>query len=228
MDRDLEEVSITRLQSMYVSGKYTVAQVTQWYLDRITRYDGVYKAFLHVDAGGAKATSAAEDAAKKSAGARFQPPPLWGIPIVVKANTSVKGLVTSSGWEGYLITGHELVAPADATIVAKLKAAGAVILGQTNMPDFAESDTTISTAGGRTGNAFNWRFSPGGSSGGTATAVSRISQFWVPGRIHPIRFDYLRAPAVWLAFCRPVGLSASTEFTRWTGCSITLALSREQ
>jgi len=65
-----------------------------------------------------------------------------------------------------------LVAPADATIVAKLKAAGAVILGQTNMPDFAESDTTISSAGGRTGNAFNWRFSPGGSSGGTATAVS--------------------------------------------------------
>src|SRR6185295_4751545 len=55
---------------------------------------------------------------------------------------------------------------------AKLKAAGAVILGHTNMPDFAASDTTNSSAGGRTGNAYNWRFSPGGSSGGTATAVA--------------------------------------------------------
>jgi amidase len=172
MDRDLDEVSVTRLQSMYASGKYTVTQVTQWYLDRIARYDDVYKAFVHVDSSGARAAAAAEDAAKKSAGSRFQPAPLWGIPIVVKANTSVKGLVTSNGWEGYLIPGHELVAPADATIVSKLKAAGAVILGQTNLPDFAAADTTISSAVGRTGNAYNWRFSPGGSSGGTATAVS--------------------------------------------------------
>jgi amidase len=172
MDRDLEEVTITRLQSMYASGKYTVTQVTQWYLDRIARYNDVYKAFLHVDSAGARTSAAAEDAAKKSAGSRFRPGPLWGVPIVIKANTSVKGLVTSNGWEGYVIPGHELVAPADATIVAKLKSAGAVILGQTNMPDFANADTTISSAGGRTGNAYNWRFSPGGSSGGTATAVA--------------------------------------------------------
>ena len=46
------------------------------------------------------------------------------MPIVIKANTSVKGLVTSAGWNGYLIPGHELIAPADATVVAKLKAAG--------------------------------------------------------------------------------------------------------
>jgi Asp-tRNA(Asn)/Glu-tRNA(Gln) amidotransferase A subunit family amidase len=172
MNRDLEDVTITRLQSMYASGKYTVAQVTQWYLDRIARYDDVYNAFLAVDAAGARATAAAEDAEKESAGSRFQPGPLWGVPIVVKANTSVKGLMTSNGWEGYLIPGHELIAPSDATVVSKLKDAGAVILGQTNLPDFADADTTISSAGGRTGNAYNWRFSPGGSSGGTATAVS--------------------------------------------------------
>ena len=84
----------------------------------------------------------------------------------------MKGLTTSNGWEGYRIPGHELIAPADAPVIVKLKAAGAVILGHTNMPDFAASDTTISSAGGRTGNAYNWRFSPGGSSGGTATAVA--------------------------------------------------------
>jgi Asp-tRNA(Asn)/Glu-tRNA(Gln) amidotransferase A subunit family amidase len=71
-----------------------------------------------------------------------------------------------------MIPGHEFVAPKDATIVAKLRAAGAVILGQTNMPDFAASDTNRSTAYGRTGNAYDVRFSPGGSSGGTVTAVT--------------------------------------------------------
>jgi amidase len=65
-----------------------------------------------------------------------------------------------------------LVAPKDATVVIKLKAAGAIILGKTNMPDFAASDTTISTSYGRTGNAYNVLYSPGGSSGGTATAVA--------------------------------------------------------
>jgi Asp-tRNA(Asn)/Glu-tRNA(Gln) amidotransferase A subunit family amidase len=84
----------------------------------------------------------------------------------------VKGLITSAGWKGYLIPGHELIAPADAAIVVKLRAAGAVTVGQTNLPDFAASDTTISSAGGRTGNAYNWRFSPGGSSGGTVTSVA--------------------------------------------------------
>ena len=172
IDNDLAEVTIPQLQAMYASRKYTVTQVTQWYLNRIARYDGVYHAVIHVDATGALATAAAEDAAKKQAGKAFKPTALWGIPMVVKANTSVKGLVTSNGWAGYTTPGHEFVAPADATVISKLKNAGAVILGQSNMPDFASSDTTISSAGGRTGNAYNWRFSPGGSSGGTVTSVS--------------------------------------------------------
>ena len=172
MDRDLDEVTIAGLQSMYVERKYAVTQVTQWYLDRIAQYDTVYKAVLHVDAAGAMATAAAEDSAAAKGGRNFKHGLLWGVPIVVKANTSVKGLITSAGWKGYLIPGHELIAPADAPVVAKLKAAGAVIIGQTNMPDFANSDTNLSTAGGRTGNAYDWRFSPGGSSGGTVTSVA--------------------------------------------------------
>src|SRR5436190_3184040 len=172
IDRDLTEITIPQLQTLYASGKYTATQVTQWHLERTARYDGVYKALLHLDTAGALATAAAQDAAKKKAGSTFKPGVLWGVPIVVKANTSIQGWVTSNGWAGYLVKGHELIAPKDATIVAKLKAAGAVILGHTNMPDFAASDTTNSTAGVRTGNAYNWRFSPGGSSGGTATAVS--------------------------------------------------------
>ena len=174
MDDDLLEVTIPGLQAMYTAKKYTVTQVTQWYLSRIARYDRVYRAILHVDAAGALATAAALDAALSRGFSRgpLNRGPLFGVPMVVKANTSVKGLVTSAGWSGFLIPGYELVAPADATVVARLRAAGVVILGQTNMPDFAGSDGNTSSAFGRTGDAYNWRFSPGGSSGGTVTAVT--------------------------------------------------------
>lgn len=168
MDRDLMEVTIPRLEAYYRAHRYTVTQVVHWYLDRIRRYNGVYGALEYVDEAGALAAAARLDADTRSTGHG----PMWGVPIVIKENTSVRGLVTSDGWKGYVLPGHELVAPRDATIVAKLRAAGAVILGKTNMPDFAGSDTNRSTAYGRTGNAYDVRFSPGGSSGGTVTAVT--------------------------------------------------------
>lgn len=168
MDADLMEVSVNGLHKLYDAKKYTVTQVTKWYLTRIAKYNPVYRALIHVDAAGALATAAAQDKAAPSnrRGA------LWGIPIVIKCNTSIKGLVTSAGFYGYTVPGLELIAPKDALVVAKLRAAGAVILAQSNMPDFAGSDTNFSTAYGRTGNAYNVRFSPGGSSGGTVTAVA--------------------------------------------------------
>jgi Asp-tRNA(Asn)/Glu-tRNA(Gln) amidotransferase A subunit family amidase len=98
--------------------------------------------------------------------------PLWGVPIVIKANTSIEGEVTTDGWSGYTVPGHELIAPRDATIITRLRAAGAILIGHTNMPDFAASDTNRSSSFGRTGNAYDVRFSPGGSSGGTVTAVT--------------------------------------------------------
>jgi amidase len=172
MDRDLLEVSIPQLHRLYAAHKYTVTQVVEWYLARIAKYNGIYLAVEHVDQPGALKTAAREDAEARTAGERFERPPLWGVPVVIKANTSIEGLITSDGWKGYKIPGHELVAPADATVVKKLKAAGAVIIGQTNMPDFAASDTNRSSAFGRTGNAYDVRFSPGGSSGGTVTGVT--------------------------------------------------------
>ena len=172
MDRDLIEVTIPHLEEMYRSHKYTVTQVVHWYLARTARYNGIYRAVQTVDEKGALTTAAREDAEAKAGGSKFQRGPMWGVPIVTKANTSIKGLVTTDGWKGYMIPGHELLAPKDATIVARLRAAGAVIIGQTNMPDFAASDTNRSTAYGRTGNAYDVRFSPGGSSGGTVTAVT--------------------------------------------------------
>jgi len=172
MDRDLIEVTVPRLEKLYSSHKYTVTEVVRWYLARIEKYNGIYRAVQNLDLSGALATAAREDAEAKVGGRTFVRSSLWGVPIVTKANTSIKGLVTTDGWRGYIIPGHELVAPKDATIITKLRAAGAIILGQTNMPDFAASDTNRSTAYGRTGNAYDVRFSPGGSSGGTVTAIT--------------------------------------------------------
>ena len=172
MDHDLLEVTTPRLEELYRSHKYTVTQVVRWYMGRIERYNGIYRAVQNMDTSGALATAALEDAQAKAGGSSFVRGPLWGVPIVTKANTSIKGLITTDGWQGYMLPGHELIAPKDATIITKLRAAGAVILGQTNMPDFAASDTNRSSAYGRTGNAYDVRFSPGGSSGGTVTAVT--------------------------------------------------------
>ncbi len=172
IDHDLIEVTIPQLEAFYASRKYTVLQVVHWYIARIEKYNGIYRDIQTLDTARALQAAADEDAAAATGGSSYQRGPLWGVPVVIKANTSIKGLVTTDGWEGYKIPGHELVAPKDATVVAKLRAAGAIILGQTNMPDFAASDTNRSTAFGRTGNAYDVRFSPGGSSGGTVTAVT--------------------------------------------------------
>jgi amidase len=170
MDHDLLEVTIPQLQRFYAKHKYTVTQVVQWYLARVDRYNGIYRAIETVTRSEALAAAAREDA--EPAKATTMRGPLWGVPIVIKANTSIEGQITTDGWAGYAIPGHELIAPRDATIVAKLRAAGAILIGHTNMPDFANSDTNRSSSYGRTGNAFDVRFSPGGSSGGTVTAVT--------------------------------------------------------
>jgi amidase len=166
VDRDLLDVTVAQLHRFYAERKYTVTQVVQWHLDRIDRHNGVYGAIETVLRRSALAEAVRQDADRGPRGA------LWGVPIVIKANTSVAGQITTAGWEGFTKPGHELVAPRDATIVAKLKAAGAIVVGLANMPDLANSDTNRSSSFGRTGNAYDVRFSPGGSSGGVVTAIA--------------------------------------------------------
>jgi amidase len=168
IDDDLLDVTVPVLHRLYDARKYTVTEVVRWHLDRIDRYNGVYGAIETVFHRGALAEAAREDADATTTTRG----PLWGVPIVIKANTSIKGQITTAGWEGFRRAGHELVSPRDATIVAKFKAAGAIIVGIANMPDLANSDTNRSSSFGRTGNAYDVRFSPGGSSGGVVTAVA--------------------------------------------------------
>ncbi|MBM3771546.1 MAG: amidase [Acidimicrobiia bacterium] len=172
VDRDLLDVTVERLHRFYDQKTYTVTQVVRWHLDRIDRYNGVYGAVETVFRDDAVALAVRLDADAFKGGTATSRGPLWGVPIVVKANTSVRGYVTTAGWSGFTRPSYELVAPEDATIVTKLRSAGAVILGHTNMPDLAASDTNRSSSFGRTGNAYDVRFSPGGSSGGSATAVA--------------------------------------------------------
>ncbi len=168
IDRDLLDVTVPHLRDLYAAKTYTVTQVVQWHLARIDRYNGIYGAIETVLRDEALAEAARQDAAP--AGAPHGP--LWGVPIVIKANTSIAGEITTAGWSGFTRAGHELVAPHDATVVARLRAAGAIIVGIANMPDLANSDTNRSTSFGRTGNAYDVRFSPGGSSGGVVTAIA--------------------------------------------------------
>jgi len=168
IDKDLMEVSIPQLESFYAAHKYTVTQVVEWHLARIHRYNGIYRPVEQILEKEALAAAAIED----STPINGRIGPLWGVPIVIKENTSIAGQITTDGWAGYTLPGHEFLATKDATIVARLRAAGAIIIGHTNMPDFAASDTNRSSSFGRTGNAYDVRFSPGGSSGGTVTAVT--------------------------------------------------------
>jgi amidase len=171
IDRDLMDVTVPQLQKLYAARTYTVTQVVQWHLDRIDRYNPVYGAIETVLRSASLAAAARLDA-EAAVGKGGTRGALWGVPIVVKANTSVKGEITTAGWSGFTKPGYELIAPTDATIVAKFLASGAIIVGIANMPDLANSDTNRSSSFGRTGNAYDVRFSPGGSSGGVVTAIA--------------------------------------------------------
>src|SRR6478735_8070966 len=87
IDRDLLDITVPGLQRLYARKTYTVTQVIQWHLNRIDRYNGVYAAIETVLRREALADAARQDAEAAHGGAAHGP--LWGIPIVIKANTSV-------------------------------------------------------------------------------------------------------------------------------------------
>ena len=130
-------------------------------LERISRYDGRLNAFTTVLGEEALAEAAARDA---QAGERG---PLHGVPVAIKEELDVAGRVTTFGGRG-----NATPAAADAEVVRRLRAAGAVVVGKTNMPEFGQWPFTESVAHGITRNPWDTRRSPGGSSGGTAAAVA--------------------------------------------------------
>jgi len=146
-------------------GRVTSVEVTQRHLDRIAEVDGEVHAFLHVDAEGALAQAAASDE-RRAAGAPASD--LDGVPIAVKDVLATRGLPTTCG--SRILEGW--VPPYDATVVARLRAAGLPILGKTNMDEFAMGSSTEHSAYGPTHNPWDLSRIPGGSGGGSAAAVA--------------------------------------------------------
>lgn len=147
-------------------GKLTSREATEAHLERIDRLNGSVNALVVVDREGAlkAARTADRTAGKKGAGLG----PLHGVPITIKEAFDVKGLHTTSSHPPL----KDNVATADASLVARLRAAGAVILGKTNVPELCADFQTESPLFGTSKNAWDDRRTAGGSTGGGAVAVA--------------------------------------------------------
>ncbi|MCZ2859789.1 Asp-tRNA(Asn)/Glu-tRNA(Gln) amidotransferase subunit GatA [Blastococcus sp. VKM Ac-2987] len=165
MSADLTTTSAADLSRALQAGDLSSAEVTRAYLDRIAADDGELGAYLHVDAEAAVTSAEAVDAAR-AAGEELGP--LAGVPLALKDVVVTAGVPTTSG--SRILEGWR--PPYDATLAAKLKAAGTVLLGKTNMDEFAMGSSTENSAYQVTRNPWDRDRIPGGSSGGSSAAVA--------------------------------------------------------
>ena len=162
---DLIRKDASEIAGLVSSGEVSAVEVAQAHLDRIAAVDGDIHAFLHVDTEGALASAAAVDA-KVKAGDKLSV--LAGVPLGLKDILATNGLPTTCG--SRVLDGW--IPPYDATVVTKLREAGVVILGKTNMDEFAMGSSTEHSAFGPTHNPWDLERIPGGSGGGSSACVS--------------------------------------------------------
>ena len=149
------------------SGETSAAEVTDAHLERIREVDGAVHAFLHVDEDGARDTARRVDA-QRAAGEPLGP--LAGVPLALKDLLVTEGLPTTCG--SRILEGWR--PPYDATVTRRLSEAGLVVLGKTNMDEFAMGSSTEHSAFGPTHNPWDLDRIPGGSGGGAAASVAAL------------------------------------------------------
>ncbi|GAB3971470.1 Asp-tRNA(Asn)/Glu-tRNA(Gln) amidotransferase subunit GatA [Plantactinospora veratri] len=162
---DLTRMTATEVAALIATGEASAVEVTRAHLDRIAAVDDRVHAFLHVDTDGALEAARAVDA-KRAAGEELGP--LAGVPVAVKDVLTTKGVPTTVGSK--ILQGWH--PPYDSTIVRRLREAGTVMLGKTNMDEFAMGSSTEYSAYGPTGNPWDLGRIPGGSGGGSSAALA--------------------------------------------------------
>ena len=168
---DVLEMTVERAQSGFASGAFTSESLTKAFLDRIETVNVDYNAFVFMNPSAISDAKASDD--RRKAGQSLGP--LDGVPVVVKDAMDMVGFQTTGGWRLlYSKTGGVDLFPAtDAPVVARMRGAGAVILGKTNIPILSWTGSHANDSwAGPTFNAAGREFLPGGSSTGTATAVA--------------------------------------------------------
>lgn len=161
----LTAYSVRQLRRGLRDRKFSAVEVVEAYAGEINRREKEVGAFLHLDVDGARRTAASIDRARAS---WRDLPPLAGTVVAVKDNIAVHGLPLTAGsriLEGYL-------PPQDATVIARLRRAGAIIIGKTNLDEFAMGASTEQSGFHTTKNPRDPSRVPGGSSGGSAAAVA--------------------------------------------------------